>query len=92
MPIFNNACVQDPIAFDATIWPSSIRSEARGEILLFPRSRSTSHNVPPTIRFGCLVFEHQENVDQPIIKAQGPDPIYVETIPIDSSSDKISID
>jgi hypothetical protein len=63
MPIFNNAGVQDPIAFDATIWPSSIRSEAKGEILLFPRPVTTSRYVPPTIRFGSLVFEHQENID-----------------------------
>jgi hypothetical protein len=32
MSIFNNACVQDLIAFDATIGPSSIRSEATGEV------------------------------------------------------------
>ena len=63
MRIFNNACVQDPIAFDTTIWPSSIRSEATGEVLLFSRPMSTSLYVPPTICFGSLVFEHQENVD-----------------------------
>ena len=63
MRIFNNACVQDPIAFEPTIWPSSIRSEATGEVLLFSRPMSTSLYVPPTICFGSLVFEHQENVD-----------------------------
>jgi len=92
MPIFNNACVQDPITFDATIWPSSIRYEAIGETLLFPQPRSTSQYVPPSILFGSLVFEHQENIDRPFIKAKGPNPIHVETVPIDPSSDQISIE
>ena len=90
MPIFNNACVQDPIAFDAIIWPRSIRSEAIGEILLFPRPMSMSRYVPPTIRFGSLVFEHQENIDQLFDKAQGPDSIHMGTIPINLSSGQIS--
>jgi hypothetical protein len=85
MLIFNNACVQDSIAFDATIWPSSIRSEATGEVLLFPRPMSTSRYVPPTIRFGSLVFEHQKNVDSP-----RPNSILVGSIPIGLSSGQIS--
>jgi hypothetical protein len=85
MLIFNNACVQDSIAFDATIWPSSIRSEETGEVLLFPRPMSTSRYVPPTIYFGSLVFEHQENVDSP-----RPNSILVGSIPIGLSSGQIS--
>jgi hypothetical protein len=92
MPIFNNACAQDPIAFDATILPSSIRSEATGEILLLPQSMSTSCYVPPTIRFGSLVFEHQENIDPLLDKAQGSNSIYVGNIPIDLSSGQNSIE
>ena len=48
--------------------------------------------VPPSICFGSLVFEHQENIDHSLIKAQGPDPIYMETVPIGSSLDQISIE
>ena len=92
MPIFNNACAQDPIAFDATIRPSSIRSEATGEVLLFPRPMSTSRYVPPTIRFGSLVFEHQENVDSQFDKAQRPDSIYIGTVLVNLSSGKNSIE
>jgi hypothetical protein len=90
MPIFNNACVQDPIAFDATIWPSSIRSEATGEVLQFPRPVSASRYVPPIIRFGSLVFEHQENVDSPFYNAQGSDSVLVGSIPINLSSGQAS--
>jgi hypothetical protein len=92
MPIFNNACVQDPIAFDSTIWPNSIRSEATGEILLFPRPMSMSRYMPPTIRFGSLLFEHQENADLLLDKAQGPESIYGRTVPINLSSGQISIE
>jgi hypothetical protein len=85
MPIFNNAGVQDLIAFDATIRPSSIRSEAKGEILLFPQPVTTSRYVPPTIRFGSLVFEHQENIDSPFYNAQGSDSVFVRSILINLS-------
>jgi hypothetical protein len=90
MPIFSDACFQDPIAFNTTIWPSYIRSEATGEVLLFPQPVSTSHYVPPTIHFGSLVFEHQENVDSPFYNAQGSDSVLVGSIPINLSSDQAS--
>ena len=92
MPIFNNACIQDPIAFDATIWPSSIKSEATGEVLLFPRPMSTSRYVPLTIHFGSLVFEQQENVDSTLDKEKGPNSIYIITVPINLSSGQNSIE
>jgi len=90
MRIFNNACVQDPIAFEPTIWPSSIRSKATGEVLLFSRPVSMSRYVTPTIRFGSLVFKHQENIDSQLYKAQGPDSVLVGSIPINLSSGQMS--
>ena len=53
---------------------------------------STSRYVPPTIRFGSLVFEHQENVDSQFDKAQRPDSIYIGTVLVNLSSGKNSIE
>ena len=48
--------------------------------------------MPPTIRFGSLVFEHQENTDPQLDKAQASDSIYVRIVPINLSSGQISIE
>ena len=49
-----------------------------------------SRYVTPTIRFGSLVFKHQENIDSQLYKAQGPDSVLVGSIPINLSLGQMS--
>ena len=44
--------------FDVEVLPTSAKSEILGDYYSGPQIYSPSHNMPPTIHFGSLVFKH----------------------------------
>jgi hypothetical protein len=58
MPIVNRVWFADPTHSNVEAFIDSAKSEILGDYYSGPQIYSPSHNMPPTINFGSLVFEH----------------------------------
>ena len=58
MPIINRVWHPTSTRFDIKVLPTSAKSKIFGDYYLGPQIYSPSRNMPPTIHFESLVFEH----------------------------------
>ena len=58
MPIINRVWHATSTRFDIKVLPTSAKSEILSNHYLGPQIYSPSRNMPPTIHFRSLVFEH----------------------------------
>ena len=58
MPIISGVWNADPTHSNIEVLPTVVKSEILGDYHSGPHIYSPSHNMPPTIHFGSLVFEH----------------------------------
>ena len=58
MPIINGVWYAAPMRSDVEVLPTSAKSEILSYHYPGPQIYSPSRNMPPTIHFGSLVFEH----------------------------------
>jgi hypothetical protein len=58
MLIISGVWYTDPMQSDIEVLPTSVKFEILGDYHSGPQIYSTSRNMPPTIHFGSLVFEH----------------------------------
>jgi len=59
MSIISVVWYADPMRSDIEALPTSAKSEILGDYHSGPQIYSPSRNMPPTIHFGSLVFEHE---------------------------------
>ena len=58
MPIISGVWYADPMHSEVEVLPTSVMSRILGDHRSGPQIYSPSRNMPPTIHFGSLVFEH----------------------------------
>ena len=59
MPIISGVCYAELTCSNIEVLPTSAKSEILGDYHSGPQIYSPSRNMPPTIHFGSLVFEHE---------------------------------